>query len=61
VIGYDLNPANIEFCRQRFEAILNEERESRQNASPEKSVEEVDYELVEPQNREVVDENLVAA
>ena len=60
VIGYDLNPANIEFCRQRFEAILNEERESRQNVSPEKSVEEVDFELVESQIRELVDENLVA-
>jgi len=61
VIGYDLSPANIEFCRQRFEAILHEERESRQNVSPEKSVEEIDYELVESQIRELVDENLVAA
>jgi len=61
VIGYDLSPANIEFCRQRFEAILNEERESRQCVSPEKSVEEVDYELVESEIRELVDENLVAA
>lgn len=61
VIGYDLSPANIEFCRRRFETILNEEGESRQNVSIELSVEEADFDLVESEIRELVDENLVAA
>lgn len=61
VIGYDLSPANIEFCRQRFDSILNEERESRQIVSVDESVEEADADLVESQIRELVDENLVAA
>lgn len=61
VIGYDLSPANIEFCRQRFETIMNEEGESRQNVSIEESVEEADFDLVESEIRELVDENLVAA
>ena len=61
VIGYDLSPANIEFCRQRYAAILNEEGESRQNVSIEESLEEADFDLVESQIRDLADENLVAA